>query len=332
MNIAIVDDEKIELETAEAFLRYYISENFQNYESDIHIELFQRKNEFLTWFSPQIYQVVILGGNMRKLADYIANFDVKIIFIKPQEDFSMNIAIVDDEISELNAAELYLRSFIQKNYPEIYSEVTIQTFSNTNEFLNVFKPGLFQLVILDIRMEEIDGLQAAQIIRARGDDDVNIVFLTSSDDFILNGYRVFAVGYFLKPISNHEDDFSRTFEHIFPKIFKNTPEIALNVSGNEIFVPNRNILYIDIDYRHRLCVYLADGKKFVTANNYSEIQPILLADERFLECYHRIIVNMDYIKSMEPDDFILMDGTSIPISQRKKKEVKVKFMRYFAHK
>ena len=332
MNIAIVDDEKIELETAEVFLRYYIKTFYPNYESNIHIELFQRQNEFLTYFNPKIYQVVILGGNMRKLANYIANYNVKIIFIKPQEDFIMNIAIVDDEISELNTAEYYLRNFIEKNYPEIYSEIKIHTFSNANDFLNAFKPGFFQLVILDIRMEEINGIQIAQIIRARGDDDANIVFLTSSEDFILNGYRVFAVGYFLKPISNHEDDFTRTFEHIFPKIFKNTQEIILTVDGNKIFVPNRNILYLDIDYRHRLCVYLADGKKFVTTNNYSEIQPLLLTDERFLECYHRIIVNMDYIKNMEPDDFILMDGTSIPISQRKKKDVKIKFMRYFAHK
>ena len=99
-----------------------------------------------------------------------------------------------------------------------------------------------------------------------------------------------------------------------------------------ISVPLRKILYVDIDYRHRLCVYLADGKKFVTADRYVDIAETLLADEKFLECYHRIIVNMDYVKSMESDDFILLDGTSIPISQRKKREVKVRYMRYFAHK
>ena len=109
----------------------------------------------------------------------------------------MNIAIVDDDIHELQAAEYYLREFIKKNYPELFPNIKIQTFSGSNDFLNAFKPGLFQLVILDIMMGEINGLQTAQIIRARGDDDVNIVFLTNNDNFILNGYRVFAVGYFL---------------------------------------------------------------------------------------------------------------------------------------
>ena len=244
----------------------------------------------------------------------------------------MEIAIVDDEKFELDLAEDYIRKYLRENWAELESETNIQTFTSAKDFLQIFKPGIFQLVILDICMDEIDGIQLAQVIRARGDDEVNIIFLTGNDNYILKGYRVFAVGYFLKPIAAHKEEFAQTFEHIFPKILKKNPELVLNVNGSDIPVTLRNILYVDIDYRHRLCIHLADGKKFITKNTYSEVAQILLADERFLECYHRIIVNMNYIKSMEPDDFILMDDTSIPISQRKKKEVKVKFMRYFAHK
>ncbi|MBR4904541.1 MAG: response regulator [Selenomonadaceae bacterium] len=244
----------------------------------------------------------------------------------------MNIAIVDDDSSELQAADSYLTDFFSKNYPDLLSDIKIFTFSTPNDFLNAFKPQFFQLVILDIIMPEINGLQLAQIIRARGDDDVNILFLTNNDDFILKGYRVFAVGYFLKPISNHEEDFISTFAHIFHKISKKNPEIIISVNGTDIAVSLRNIFYVDIDYRHRLCVCLADGKKFVTAANYSDIQSVLLADERFIECYHRIIINMDYVKAMEENDFTLLDGTSIPISQRKKKAVKRVFMQYLAHK
>ena len=244
----------------------------------------------------------------------------------------MNIAIVDDEKVELNAAETYIREYLRENWSDVENEVSIRTFTSAKDFFDVFKPGLFQLVILDICMDEIDGMQVAQIIRARGDDDANIVFLTGNDNFVLNGYRVFAVGYFIKPLVNHAQEFAKTFAHVFHKINDNAPEVRLKTENMDLSVPLRKILYVDIDYRHRLCVYLADGKKFVTADRYVDISETLLADERFLECYHRIIVNMDYIKSMESDDFILLDGTSIPISQRKKREVKVKYMRYFAHK
>lgn len=337
MNIAIVDEEKIELETAETFLRVYVKKFWGDHKSKINIEVFQRPEEFMQIFSVGLYQVVMLGPRMEEIANFIracGDYDAKILLFQFNDNSGggefMNIAIVDDDRIELFAAKNYLQNFITKNWSEI--NFTIQTFSSADDFLKVFKPGIFQLVILDIMMPEINGLQTAQIIRARGDDAVNIVFLTNNDNFILNGYRVFAVGYFLKPISKHADEFTKTFNHIFPKICQKNPEISLLVNGVNFSIFTRNILYVDIDYRHRLCVYLADGKKFVTSNSYSEIFEVLINEERFLECYHRIIVNMDYIKSMEPDDFTLMDGTSIPISKRKKKEVQVKFMRYFAHK
>ena len=244
----------------------------------------------------------------------------------------MNIAIVDDETIELAAAERYLKKYIHDNWADYEADIKIETFSRAKDFLKIFRPGNFQLVILDICMEEIDGIQTAQIIRARGDNDCQIVFLTGSDDYTLNGYRVFAVGYFMKPITNHAEEFAKTFEHIFPKLCKKEPELVLNVDGTDFSVPYRNILYVDIDENHHLCVHIVGKKKIVTFNSYSEIYPILCADERFSECYHRIILNMDYVRSMEEDDFILVDDTLVPISQRKKKDVKVKFMRYFAHR
>ena len=236
----------------------------------------------------------------------------------------MNIAIVDDEKVELDAAASYIKDYLHENRSELEDDMNIQTFTCAKDFFDVFKPRLFELVILDICMPEFDGMQVAQVIRARGDDDANIVFLT--------GYRVFAIGYFIKPITNHAQEFAKTFEHILHKINNKVPELKLTAEGTTFAVPLRKVLYVDIDYRHRLCVHLADGKKFVTADKYADLAKVLLADERFLECYHRIIINMDYVKSMEHDDFILMDGTSIPISQRKKREVKINYMRYFAHR
>ena len=241
----------------------------------------------------------------------------------------MKIAIVDDERDELIAAETYLRKYLRDNWAEDEPNIEIETFPCAKDLLKIFKPDMYQLIILDIRMPEINGMQAAQIIRARGDNNVNIVFLTSSDDYILSGYRVFAVGYFMKPITNHADEFAKTFEHIFPKFCNKNPELAIKFDGAEILIPYRDIFYVDIEDGHRLCVHLGD-KKFVTTNNYTEIWDILSQDERFIECYHRIILNMDYVKLMKEDDFILINDALVPISKRKKKEVKVKYMRYFA--
>lgn len=86
MNIAIVDDEKIELETAETFLRCYIKKFWAKYETLIHIETFYSAKEFLTFFCPNIYQLVILGGHMKNFADFIRAYDVKILLLNDDKE------------------------------------------------------------------------------------------------------------------------------------------------------------------------------------------------------------------------------------------------------
>lgn len=243
----------------------------------------------------------------------------------------MNIAILDDEPSDLAIVETYLKNFIHEKYPAEESAVTIKTFTSAIELLTNFAPGQYDLMIFDVRMNEISGMQAAGIVRNRGDNEVKIVFLTNSGDYLLEGYRVFASGYILKPISEHLDDFNKTFDFIFSKIFVEQKEILIRSDRVEISVPYRNFCYADIDEHHRLCVHLPD-REIKTAMTYIECQTILSEDPRFLECYHRIIINMDYVKSMGKDIFTLKDGTIIPISQRKIKEVKKKYMHWLAHR
>ena len=238
----------------------------------------------------------------------------------------MNIAIVDDLADDLLAAETFLTNYLEKNFAEVAPDVQIQTFSNPEDFLSVFKPESFNLIILDIFMQPLNGIQVAQIVRNK-DRDVSIIFLTTSEDFILEGYKVFAVGYFLKPLSENLDQFSKTFYYIFPKLIENQKKLPVRVDSGEILVPYKNIRYIDLDERHHLQIHLPN-KQFSANMTYEDCFNILKNDSRFVECYHRIFLNMNFIKSMDSDDFILTDGTKIPISKRKSKESKLKYMNH----
>ena len=84
MNIAIIDDETVELEAFETVLRFCIKKFWAEYESLINIETFYSVNLFRNFFHPEFYQIVILGGNMKAFTNFIAfnsNHDVKIFFI-----------------------------------------------------------------------------------------------------------------------------------------------------------------------------------------------------------------------------------------------------------
>lgn len=236
----------------------------------------------------------------------------------------MKIAIVDDRLADLKNAETFLRKYITQNFSEAADSIRIDSFSNVEDFLKAFEPGKYDLFMLDIFMKPLNGIQIAQIIRNR-DRDAFIIFLTSSEDYILEGYKVFAVGYFIKPLAKNSEQFAKTFDYIFPKLRDSQKKISVRVNGVEIFVPRKTIRYVDINERHGVCLHLID-EKISPANTYEEIFHALEGDPRFVECYHRILLNMDFIKFMDGNDFILTDDSKIPISQRKCKAVKLKYM------
>lgn len=239
---------------------------------------------------------------------------------------SMTIAVIDDQAEDLRATKNFLREYLAEHFAEVMPTIQIRTFVDTEKFLTEFRNDAFDLLILDIVMEPLNGIQVAKIVRNQ-DCAVPIIFLTSSDEFMLAGYEVFAVGYILKPLAENVDRFAKTFEHVFPRLMENQKRLTVPVRGGEVSVAYRDIRYVDIDEHHRLCIHLAD-KKFLTAMTYEEIFDMLKNDVRFLECYHRILVNMDFIKIMDGEDFVLTNGVKIPISRRKNKSAKLKYMEY----
>ena len=240
----------------------------------------------------------------------------------------MKIAIVDDQFADLNQAEAFLKNYLAQNFAEVADSIELDTFLNPQDLLNSFEPKKFDLFILDIFMKPLNGIQVAQVIRKR-DKDTAIIFLTSSEDFILEGYKVFAVGYFLKPFADNADQFNETFSFVFRKLLANQKNLTVTIknSGLEVSIPYKSIKFIDIDWQHRICIHLAD-KKLYPSVSYEKIWSELQNDARFIECYHRIIVNMDFIKYMDGEDFILNDKTLIPISQRKSRDSKSKYMNH----
>ena len=74
----------------------------------------------------------------------------------------------------------------------------ISAFPSGEAFLASYRPGLFDLIILDIFMKEITGMDTARKIR-ESDQTVRIVFSTSSNDFASESYEVNACYYLKKP-------------------------------------------------------------------------------------------------------------------------------------
>lgn len=242
----------------------------------------------------------------------------------------MKIAVVDDSAKDLSSEIDCLTNYISKNKLGLSLNLKINGFQSAADFIKSFEPGKFDLIALDIIMNDINGIQLAKMIRAK-DRDCHIIFITNSTEFLIEGYSVFAVGYFIKPVSEHEEEFKKTFEFVCSKLEKNL-ELPVTVIRNvKLGVPYKDICFVDINEKHKVRITTIDRELIITMN-YAQCQEILMNDRRFLECHYRIIVNMDHIQSMKEEDFILKNGVKIPISQRKRRESKITYLNYILHK
>lgn len=231
----------------------------------------------------------------------------------------MNIAITDD----LDSDREILKAMIMKFMRENNAEAELFEYSSAEKLLDDLRPGFFDLIFLDIYMDDMNGIDAAKRIY-NADKNCRIIFLTTANCFAAESYDVNAAYYMIKPPSE---------EKLFPVIKKcigdmisESKKLCVISKRASVQIPFSSILYVDVSGR-AVRIHLADRIVNADRGFYNVAAP-LLEDERFIECYKGVAVNMEHIKRQIDDDFILDNGERIPISKRKKKELIRLFMEY----
>lgn len=106
----------------------------------------------------------------------------------------VKIAICDDEETLI----LDLKEQLDRYGRETGREFCLLEYHDGSELLDHYQPDL-DLIFMDIRMEKVNGLKAAEEIR-KVDSTVGIMFLTSLSQYVWKGYEYGAVNYLLKPV------------------------------------------------------------------------------------------------------------------------------------
>ena len=108
----------------------------------------------------------------------------------------MNVAIVDDSLIDRQ----HLYHGLERYCREHKVHMKIEQFDNGTDFLNTFNANVYNLVFLDIFLNEIDGMQVAKSIFDQ-DPQCLIIFTTSSKEHAVTAFRLHALDYLLKPFS-----------------------------------------------------------------------------------------------------------------------------------
>lgn len=223
----------------------------------------------------------------------------------------MQIAIVDDLAADRAGLQVQLAEELAARH----LSSGIREFSSGEAFLSAFSPGLFSIVFLDIFMDGISGMDVARQLYAK-DPGCKIIFLSTSQDYLLESYAVRATYYLLKPIDSRR--LHQALDFCFP------PESAadtlpVRVKGGTVIVPRRDICYIESVERVRL-VHLVD-RVISTPEAFGELTAPLADDPRFLPCGRGVLLHMAFISAQDRNDFVMSDGTRLPIPRRTKNEI-----------
>lgn len=230
----------------------------------------------------------------------------------------MNILICDDISDE--AAKL--ESVIEKSGFDVSSILLF----NGDDVLYFMESGAkIDLCFLDILMPNMTGIELASRLRYMGYNG-DIVFLTTSNEYAAESYRVDAFSYLLKPPNPNcvVDILRKAME---AKLAKDTLGILVVTRSMSRFVLFHELYYAEA-MLHKVIFHLTDGSALEATMTFNELIPKLLKDSRFNWCHRSFIVNMDYIKAVVQYDFILSDGRLVPIRSTKRADSVNKYEQY----
>ena len=223
----------------------------------------------------------------------------------------LNVAICDDENSYIYETEKMLQEFSSKYNVEI----SISKFDNGYTMLS--SGQRFHMVLLDIEMESINGIELAEKIH-KINADTSIVYITNYEQYWRRAYKVHAFGFIVKPI-NKKELFTVMADYINARIRLQGKNISLKSEDGYLFIKENDICYFYIEKKKHVRLKTKD-KEYLVKENLRDIIAKLDPD-KFYMSHKSCIINLDAVCKLENRyDIIMKDGSFMPLAQSKRME------------
>ena len=224
----------------------------------------------------------------------------------------MKAAIVDDMVTEC----ALLCSLLKEYEASEHLPIQVTEFHSGKELLFTYTPGSYDVVFMDIFLNDENGVDCARKLRQL-DENLNLIFLTTSPDFGVKSYDVRAADYILKPATLQK--LTRALGYCKIAAQQGGPTITVTTKNQQLNIAIGHILYAD--YQNRCtCIHLKDCLVPVSGS-FSELCALLSAYAQFLPCFKGILVNLKEVQELGSDYLTLKNGERLPVSRRLQHQV-----------
>lgn len=221
------------------------------------------------------------------------------------------ILLVEDEPEEAQRLMALIERYAQA------SGESFQTTWRSSAMEMVADKSRYDLMLLDIDLPGINGMEAAQLVRVY-DEVTPIIFVTNLAQYAVNGYEVGAMGFIVKPATfgSLRMNLNRAMRHI-----RQSAAQSIMVSTDEgvRVVHVDQIVWVEIK-GHHITFHLEDEKPLESYGSLSQVEKDL-ACAPVLRVSKSFIVNMDKVRRVNGLRLLLTSGDEIPISRVRRREI-----------
>lgn len=242
----------------------------------------------------------------------------------------LRIAVCDDDIRfAARLEDMILQEALRTGL-----SVETEVYSDGDMLVSDIEKGnRYDLIYLDIEMKRINGIKAAQSIRAI-DRAVLLIYVSGYEQYLRELFEVEPFRFLQKPLDSRK--FYRYFHEAYERIGEADAFYQFTFNKNIHRVSLRNTVYFES--RNRVIYIIMDnGTEEYFYGKLNDVERQLEESRfRFLRIHQSYLVNYSYIKKMSFSDITLVTGngkeTSLRISEDREKDVRAKLCGIFSEK
>jgi DNA-binding LytR/AlgR family response regulator len=231
------------------------------------------------------------------------------------------IAICEDEKVVLEYESSLVKEWTQARG----FEAELDTYISAEQFLFESEDkSPYDVLIFDIQMKGMNGMELAKKLRARGADSA-IIFVTGIPDYAIEGYEVGAVRYILKPVK--ADILYGLLDTVYAERQKKSEDYFVLGQGADLErIPFEKIIYIEARGHY---VYMK-GTDFEREWKSSFAEATAAFETKSFFCLRRgLLVNLLHVSKITRTDCVLDNGEQLPVARGVYKDLNEAFIKCF---
>ena len=218
----------------------------------------------------------------------------------------MRIVICDDEKR--------ICAILAEKVGKICPDAEIITYASGKELLNADE--LPDILLLDIRMPEISGMDVAKILRDRDWRKI-LIFITGEEDQVFNSFDLRAFHFLVKPVADKKlkevlDNARKELERYGDISGKKDKYIEIQSGTSHIRINLSKLLYAEV-YDRKTILHMKDE----SIEYYGQLSALEeLVGKDFYRIHRSYLVNMKYVERYDRTSVTTLGGDNSPIARR----------------